>query len=539
MSSANKPERTANGFDAEYDVVVVGYGYAGGVSAIEAAKNGAKVLLIEKASVPGGVSICSYGALRCASNRQLAFDYLKETNAGRTPDDVIRALADGMCEMEGYARELAKASGAEVSTTEEWGKGANYPLRGANTFYHSTLSLPGFDARKTYPWANGAPGGPVTFKVVEDNLARYDVDVWLSTEALRLISRDAGSTQEILGITVRSKTRGVLRVMARRGVILCTGGFEGNREMREQFWEGVPIRPCCGMSNSGDGIRMAQDVGAKLWHMWHFHGCYGFTYPDPRYPYMVRVKRLPDWTPGREGEAKVKMVWILLDQNGKRYMNEYQPYTQDTTHRPMQYFDPATQRYPRNPSFLICDENGRKMYPIGRPTSNDEGVRVDWSEDNMKEVEMGILKRADSIAELARILGVDLAETERSVARWNTLCDKTHDEDHGRPAGTMARIDTPPFYGAPVSTIVTNTQGGPVHNARQEIIDAFGDPIPRLFAAGEMGSSFGHLYMSGSNITECFVNGRIAGRSVMAAPPWKAADSKVRTGTREAEITSE
>ena len=516
MKSENKPNRTTERFDAEYDVVVVGYGYAGGVSAMVAADNGAKVLLIEKASVPGGISICSYGALRCANDRQLAFDYLKQTNAGRTPDDVIRALADGMCEMEAFVRGLSATSGATVTTTEQYGKGANYPLPGAHVFYHTNIELPNFDARATYPWANGAPGGPVTFKVLEDNLASRDVDTWLDTEALRLISRDLGATQEVTGITVRNKTRGLLRIGARHGVILCTGGFEGNKEFREQFWEGLPISPCCGINNTGDGMRMAQDVGAKLWHMWHFHGCYGFTYPDPKYPYMIRVKRLPDWRPGREDEAKVKMAWVLLDRNGKRYMNEYQPYTQDTTHRPMHYFDPATQTYPRNPSFLICDENGRKMYALGRPTSNDEGMRVDWSEDNMKEVELGILKRADSIAELAGLLGVDAGEAERSIAHWNALCDKAADEDYGRPAGTMARIDTAPYYGAPVGPIVTNTQGGPVHNARQEIVDYFGDPIPGLYAAGEMGSSFGHLYMSGSNITECFVNGRIAGRNVMA-----------------------
>ena len=530
MASADKPSRTADSFDQQYDVVVVGYGFAGAASAMAAADHGAKVLLIEKASVPGGISICSNGALRCADDRQLAFDYLKESNAGRTPDDVIRALADGMCEMEAVARELVLASGATVTTTKVQGSarpqgadvfyhkttGANYPFRGMKAFYHTNIiQIPNFDAGMAYPWANGQTGGPLLFKVMEDNLARRDVDTWLDTEALRLISCDLGATQEVIGITVRNKKRGVMRIRARHGVILCTGGFEGNREFREQFWEGLPISPCCGKSNTGDGIRMAQDMGAKLWHMWHFHGCYGFTYPDPKYPYMIRVKRLPDWKPGLEDEARVKMAWILLDQNGKRYMNEYQPYAQDTGHRPMHYFDPATQTYPRNPSFLICDENGRKMYPLGRATSNDEGIRIDWSQDNQKEVELGILKRADSIAELAGLLGVDAGEAERSIAHWNALCDKATDEDYGRPGGTMVRIDTPPYYGAPVRPILSNTQGGPVHNARQEIIDSFGDPIPGLYAAGELGSSFGHLYMSGGNVTECFVTGRIAGRNVM------------------------
>jgi len=155
MPSAIKPSRAANQFDLEYDVVVVGYGYAGGISSIVAADNGAKVLLIEKSAVPGGISICSYGALRCANDPELAFQYLKETNAGRTPDDVIRALAEGMCEMEDYVRELGKINGAVVTTTEDYGKGANYPLQGYKAFYHTNLELPSFNAREAYPWRMG------------------------------------------------------------------------------------------------------------------------------------------------------------------------------------------------------------------------------------------------------------------------------------------------------------------------------------------------------------------------------------------------
>jgi predicted oxidoreductase len=78
----------------------------------------------------------------------------------------------------------------------------------------------------------------------------------------------------------------------------------------------------------------------------------------------------------------------------------------------------------------------------------------------------------------------------------------------------------PPFYGAPVWATLSNTQGGPVHDAQSRIIDAYGKPIPRLYAAGELGSAFGHLYLSGGNIAECFVTGRIAGAGVAheAAP---------------------
>ena len=127
---------------------------------------------------------------------------------------------------------------------------------------------------------------------------------------------------------------------------------------------------------------------------------------------------------------------------------------------------------------------------------------------------------AGALGELAAALGLDPAAMQASVARWNELCAAGRDEDFGRPPGTMAPIDTPPFYGAPIWPVVSNTQGGPVHDARQRIVNAFGGPIPRLYAAGELGSAFGHLYLSGGNIAECFVSGRIAGAGAAALPAW-------------------
>lgn len=526
------PSRTVTDFDEEFDVVVVGYGFAGGISAINAADAGAKVLLIEKAAVPGGLSICSYGSVCCFRSTEAAFAYLKATNAGRTPDDVLHTLAEGLSGLEQYVRELAKVNGATISTTEGSAKGGNYPLPGTEEFYHTNIdSIPNYDPKQHYPWANGAAGGPRTFKIVADNLRQRNIECRLQTEALRLITN--GASNEVIGLTVRG-TSGVRRIKARRGVILCSGGFEGSEELKAQFWEGQPVLSAAAASNTGDGIRMAQDVGAKLWHMWHFHGAYGFKHSDASYPYGIRVKRLPDWRIRHEKDAQVKMAWILLDQKGRRFMNEYQPYTQDTAHRPMHYFDPLTQSYPRNPGILVCDENGRKMYPLGKPTSNDKGVRYDWSEDNLKEVELGILKRANSIAELADLLGVDRDAMTKSVEQWNVQCDKRLDDDFGRPSGTMVPIAAPPFYGAPIWCICSNTQGGPVHNKRQQIIDAYDQPIPRLFAAGELGSSFGHLYLSGGNIGECFVTGRIAGRNAASAAPWDSerASGKAKTAAR-------
>lgn len=520
-------------FDETFDVVVVGFGHAGAISAINAADAGAKTLVIEKSAVPGGLSICSYGAVRSARDPEGAFAYLKATNGGRTPDEVVRVLADGMCQLEAYVRELARINNAVVTSSIEENAqrekdndpyrrriSANYPLPGTEAFYHtSVVDVPGFDARTAYPWANGAPNGPKLFKVVHDNVAKRGIEVRLSTPALRLIADPA--TREVRGIRVG--VNGAERaIAARRGVVLACGGFEASMAMKEQFLEGKPVFNAAARTNTGDGIRMAQDLGAALWHMWHVHGAYGFRHTDPDYPYAMRVKRFPDWFPGEQHKTRLKMAWILLDQGGKRFMSEYQPYTQDTGVRPLHYYDPVTQRSPRNPAFLICDEAGRKMYPLGKATSNDEGIRYEWSDDNLKEVGLGILKRADTLEGLAAALGLEPGSVLASVSRWNEMCAAGGDADFGRPAGSMTPIMQPPFYGAPVWATLSNTQGGPVHDAQSRIIDVYGAPIPRLYAAGELGSAFGHLYLSGGNIAECFVTGRIAGGNAARLPPWNA-----------------
>ncbi len=498
-------------FDEEFDVVVVGYGFAGGVSAIAAADGGARVLLVEKMPDPGGISICSHGAVCSTRNPEGAFAYLKATNAGRTPDDVLKALADGMEELDSYVRELAEVTGAEFMIRE---RGGNYPLPGADAFHYTQITaVPNFDTAQVYPQVKGRPGGPMVFYVLQKNVERRGIEVRLGTP-VKTLTRSAA--REVTGVVIETDA-GERRVRARQGVILACGGFEGNAEMQQQFWQMRPVQTAANRSNTGDGIRMAQALGADLWHMWHFHGSYGFRHPDPEtYPYGIRVKRFPDWIPGKEARAVVQTAWILVDQSGRRFMNEVPPYVQDTGARPFELFDPVTQSFPRIPAFMIFDEAGRRRYAMGNPAYNDREVDYQWSEDNLKEVEEGILKRADNLSGLAGIVGIDADPLEATVARWNAFCRTKTDTEFGRPGGTMMALRRPPYYAGEIWSLVSNTQGGPVHDAKQRIIDVGGNPIPRLYAAGEMGSAFGHLYLAGGNIAECFVTGRIAGAEAAA-----------------------
>jgi succinate dehydrogenase/fumarate reductase flavoprotein subunit len=251
--------------------------------------------------------------------------------------------------------------------------------------------------------------------------------------------------------------------------------------------------------------------------MWHYHGCYGFPSPKPGYPYGVRVKRLPDWRPGDGDPALPRMAWILLDHTGRRFMNEYEPYVHDTGARPLGVFDPAAMKYPRNPAFLITDEAGRRMYPLGKPTYNDPEVELTWSPDNSREVAAGILAGGDTPEDLARQLGLPPEVVAASVANWNQICAQGRKDPLGRPSASMHPLLEAPFYGARMVPVVSNTQGGPRRDEHQRVIDPFGEPIDGLFAVGECGSAFGFLYMSGCNLAECFISGEIAGREAARA----------------------
>jgi succinate dehydrogenase/fumarate reductase flavoprotein subunit len=513
-------------WDEAADVVVVGYGYAGAVAAIEAHDAGADVLLIEKMPDPGGISITSGGNVRIVEDAEEGFRHLQATNAATTPDPVLRALAAGMADIPAYFEKLARVSEATINRRQADG---NYPFSGAKTFgYVSIDHVPGLDAERTYPFVSSyvpihRAAGVRLFKVLEDNVSSRRLRIALSTAAARLIT---GVQGEICGVVAQRDGR-VLAIKARRAVVLACGGFEANPEMQRQYWQERSVLNAAYMGNTGDGILMAQAVGAALWHMWHYHGVYGFKHPDPAYPFGIRPKRLPDWIPGESARPDVKVPWIIVDRHGRRYMNEYQPYTQDTTWRAMAVFDGQSMTYPRIPSYMIMDEPGRGAYPVASPTFNDRRFKFAWSEKTLRELESRILRKCNSHSELAAAMKMREEVLASTIAQWNAACEAGKDTVHGRPPTSMLKIATPPYYCAEVWPVCSNTHGGPVHDAEQRILNAFGEPIPRLFAAGELGGVFGHLYMSGGNLAECFVGGWTAGRNAALLTPWTSMQADV------------
>jgi succinate dehydrogenase/fumarate reductase flavoprotein subunit len=501
----------STGFDESTDVIVVGYGFAGGAAAIAAADTGCSVLLVEKMAVPGGISICSGGGLRVANDAAKALAYLRATNDGTIEGPLLERFATEMTEIRGRFEKLAQTSNARLKLVE---RPANYPLPGWDTFnFLEVDQVPGFDPRAEFPHARSLRAGINAFKVVSDNVrARRSIEVRYEAPVMRLQCDSAG---RVCGVTASIAGR-VRSIGARCGVILACGGFEADAAMQRQYWQMHPVLPAATRGNTGDGIRMAQAVGADLRHMWHFHGSYGFRHPDPAYVFGIRTKKLPDWTPGVLATS-VQLSWILVDRDGRRFMNEYEPYTHDTGQRGFDRFDPVTLRQPYVPAIMLFDETRRRAYPVARSFINDPEIPCyDWSEDNLKEVEIGILKRADTIDDVAKAIGADATVLHATIDEWNAACGTEAPDAFGRPPATRAPVIDPPFYFGDVWPVVSNTQGALAHDVEQRVLDPYGVPIDGLYVAGELGSIWGYLYLSGGNLVECFISGRVAAEHAAA-----------------------
>ena len=145
--------------------------------------------------------------------------------------------------------------------------------------------------------------------------------------------------------------------------------------------------------------------------------------------------------------------------------------------------------------------------------------RYQWSENNSEELKRGWIKRADTLAALAKTIALDATALEASIQRWNQFCANKSDADFGRKK-MLVPFGKGPYYAIELSPSMLNTQGGPRRNERGQIVRPDSSPIPRLYSAGEMGSIYSYLYQGTGNIGEAFAFGRISARNAVAEKPW-------------------
>jgi succinate dehydrogenase/fumarate reductase flavoprotein subunit len=500
-------------WDYEADVVVVGYGGAGSVAAITAHDAGAKVLILEKAPYRGGGNTSiSLGEWVSPSNKQDAIKYLNTACRGQTPPEVIEAWAEEVCKNKAFYDSMGVSYGEPQSRP-------GYPdLPGANSmFYYRTEGI-----------------GKGWFAIMDKHRKNRGIKVVFGARGKELIQD--GSTKEILGVRadIRSggygqeKVEGEITVKAKRAVIMTTGGFEFNEELKAMFHKAYPTGYYGWRYNEGDGIKMCQKVGADLWHMdvmcGAAQGC--LTDVDPSINFQMKI-----W-------PKARHNLIHVDSFGRRFMNEVENIPAHSGYLSYLQWDESECQFVSTPHFVIFDDvnikagalgevmgapNTRGLLAIGK----DLGGWGGWSEDNQAEIDKGWIRGGDTAEELASALqkgrfGVHIkAEYLRSsIDRYNEFCNKGIDEDFGRDPTTLIPLK-PPYYAFARTLGGVCTHGGPRRGANAAILDPDMKPIPRLFSAGSFGSVYARTYsVTGGNLGELSAFGRIAGRSAAAVKPW-------------------
>lgn len=464
-------------WDEETDVVVVGCGGAGAVAAITAWDAGAKVVIVEKGEGGGNTRLATM-AFVCPINNAAAREHIKAISFGMVSDEIIDVYVNWSSTNNDYIKRL----GGEV---ESCFPGASFPqVAGAETMLRFRVK------GKTA----GELGGTSLWNLLADNLAQRKIPIYRQTAATKILR----SGDHVVGVAAQREGR-LSHIRAGRGVVLATGGFEYDETVKREYLAGYPIFAYGNPGNTGDGIRMAQELGADLWHMRAVAAPMGYKVREFQSSFSMRLL----------GDG-----YIIVDQNGERFCNEtglehYSMWMAVTA------FDMASVRFSRIPSYVIFDESTRLKGPITRVGHGaNRGYR--WSEDNAEEIRKGWIVASDSATELAAGLGIKNGERlHETVESYRRACAVRVDEQFGRAKETLAGLNGR-LYGIALWPCLLNTQGGPRRNARGEIVDARGNAIKRLYGAGELGSIWGFLYQSGGNLGECLGLGRMVGLNVAA-----------------------
>jgi succinate dehydrogenase/fumarate reductase flavoprotein subunit len=482
-------------WDVEADVVVVGFGAAGVATAVTAHDLGAAVVILEKApeaEAGGNTRVAGQGYLNTSSADKAAAYLTALCGPYPVPPAMVRAWAEEMCRNNDWLESL----GGDPQEHQHPPVGIEFP------------DLPGADC--VHKFHDGPTYGySLTWKRFESLVKQRPIPVLYETPARELIQHQV--TREILGVRAR---RGEKRidVKARRAVVLTCGGFENNQEMIRNYLPGLPYCYTSGSPyNEGDGIAMAMAVGADLWHMNNYAGpSMALKVPEFRTTFSMQALHFGKRTPGG---------MIVVGPDARRFCDE----KYKTRHGKV----PVNGRWlplaAPCPMFMVFDDTLFRAGPLydKHPSHGWTQIveRYPWSEDNSAELAKGWIKRAESIAALAALLGLDAAALGDSVARWNRHCAEGRDGDFGRTL-MLQPIAAAPFYAVELSPSMLNTQGGPRRNERGQVMRPDGTPIPRLYSAGELGSIYSYLYQGTGNIGECLAFGRISGRNAAAEVPW-------------------
>ncbi|RJG03337.1 FAD-dependent oxidoreductase [Noviherbaspirillum sedimenti] len=555
----------------QVDVLVVGSGAAAFTAAITARKQGLEVLMVEKDAVYGGTSCFSGGVMWIPGNRHSASlgpDSLKQARtyiaqeAGEYFDAerVDAFLANGPEMIDFLERETelecypfsypdyhpsypGHATVRSIGTKdyEAWrlGKyrkllrqgltqtnfmglavGSNVEMKQLMSAGRSLKGL-AFVLRKfggvfRDVLRYGKPDPVTRGRALIARLSRsaFDcgIELWLNAPAKELVFVDG----RVEGAEVQTQ-QGRVRVMARKGVVLASGGFPHDAARTAKVYPhkaaGREHRSLANPSNTGDGARLAESAGGWVDTAVQQPSAW---MPISVIPYYQGPKSLWPHIVDRQ-----KPGFIAVTSEGKRFFDEAAPY-----HDFVPAMVKACEHLPQTFCYLICDHRAIRRYGLGfvkpAPVPNGQHVRS------------GYILRGETLSDLAQQAGIDAAQFERTVARFNEHAHKGVDPEFGRggniydhsqgdpdhkPNPNIAPLDVGPFYALKLVPGDIGNFAGIRTDGNARVVAQDGAPIPGLYAAGNDALSFvsGGYAGAGGTLGPGMTLGYIAGKHLAAA----------------------
>lgn len=484
----------------QYDVIVVGAGNAALCAALSAREQGARVLVLEKASQEerGGNSTFTAGGFRFVHDgledlRQDVLVDLSEAEASQIyipplPFDLY--MGDLMRVTENLSNEnLAEILIGRSRETMVWmrTKGVRFiPMFGRQSYlvngkhhFYGGVNIE----------AVGGGWGLVDFLVKAAE--REGIEIRYGTGLRKLLQARSGRVTGVLAFG----PQGYEEITA-NAVVLACGGFEANPEMRTRYfgpgWELCRVRGT--KHNTGDGIRAALDIGAQAYGGWST--CHAVQWDISAPPFGDRVV-LDNF------QKHSYPLGIVVNMDGERFIDEGADFRNHTYAK----YGREVMKQPQRAAVQIFDSKTIRM------------VRDEYRIKQVTKAESG------TIEGLARALDIDVEGLKRTVANYNAACqpgdynpailDGKGTKGITPPKSNWALpIDEPPYYGFVVTCGITFTFGGLKINAQGEVQDTTDTTIPGLYAAGELvGGIFYQNYLGGAGLMSGSVFGRLSGRS--------------------------
>ena len=441
--------------DLDTDVVIIGAGGAGMTAAINTAQAGKDVILLEKMPYAGGNTTKATGGMNAAETH-----YQAEQGIDDSVEQFVEDTMEGGHNIND--KDLVTTLAENSAEAIDWLDSIGAPLPKVSFSGGAT------NARIHAPEDGSGVGAYLVTSLLK-KMDELDINVMYDTKATSLISKDGTVTG------VKAESRDTEYTINAKAVILATGGFGNNEDMIVQYrkdLKGTVTTSAPGIT--GDGIVMAEDVGADLVDIEQIQ-----LHPT------VEQKTSMLITESVRGDGA-----ILVNQDGKRFTDEL--LTRDVV-------SAAELEQPGSYAYIIFDQRLR------------DGLKA-----IEKYVSTGITVQGDTIEELAEKIDVDPATLAETLKNWNQYVADQNDPDFGRTTGMDQDLSQAPFYAIKIAPGIHHTMGGVHIDTDARVIDKDGNPIPGLFAAGEVvGGVHGGNRLGGNAVADVVVFGKIASESAV------------------------